>query len=103
MSDRSPIFPEVVLALREHGLTAAVTALIGGVLALAAAVTRRAFTNEALLQRLERELIVERDRIEAQRIEDRKVDAKRLARMEADIRAMRRLMFDAFQRGPDSA
>ena len=102
MSDRSPIFPEVALALREHGLTAAVTALVGGVLALAAAVTRRAFTNEALLQRLERELITERDRIEAQRAEDRKVDADRLARMEADINAMRRLMFDALQRGRDS-
>lgn len=103
MSERSPVFPDVVLALREHGLTAAITALVGGVLALAAAVTRRAFTNEALLQRLDRELIVERDRVEAQRAEDRKVDADRLARIETDISAMRQLMFDAFQRGRDSA
>ena len=103
MSERSPVFPDVVLALREHGLTAAITALVGGVLALAAAVTRRAFTNEALLQRLDRELIVERDRVEAQRAEDRKVDAERLARIETDIRARGELMFDAFQRGRDSA
>ena len=42
-------------AFRDHGVTAAITALIGGFIALFAAVTRRAFTNEALLQRLDRE------------------------------------------------
>ena len=33
------------------------------------------------------------------RAEDRKTDADRLERIETDIRAMRDLMFEAFQRG----
>ena len=77
----------------------AITALIGGFIALIAAITRRAFTNEALLQRLDRELIAERTRIDAQRADDRKADAQRLDRIETDIRAMRDVMFEAFQRG----
>jgi hypothetical protein len=85
-------------AFRDHGLTAAITALIGGFLALIAAITRRAFTNEALLQRLDRELISDRERIEAQRAEDRKLDADRLDRIETDIRAVRDLLFEAFLR-----
>jgi hypothetical protein len=85
-------------AFRDHGLTAAITALIGGFLALIAAVTRRAFTNEALLQRLDRELIADRERIEAQRSEDRRADADRLDRIETDIRTVRDLLFEAFQR-----
>ena len=89
----------MVQAFRDHGLTAAVTALIGGSLALAAAVTRKAFTNEALLDRLDRELVLERDRIDRQRAEDRKADADRLDRIETDIRAMRDMLFEAFQRG----
>jgi len=61
MSDDTPSrFAEVGQAFRDHGLTAAITALIGGFLALIAAITRRAFTNEALLQRLDRELTAER-------------------------------------------
>ena len=71
----------------------------GGFLALIAAITRRAFTNEALLQRLDRELIADRSRIEVQRAEDRQADAQRLDRIETDIRAMRDVMFEAFQRG----
>lgn len=43
--------------------------------------------------------MAERARVERQRAEDRKTDAERLARIEADIRAMRALMFEAFQRG----
>ena len=85
-------------AFRDHGLTAAITALNGGFLALIAAVTRRAFTNEALLQRLDRELIADRERIESQRAEDRKADADRLDRIESDIRTVRDLLFEAFQR-----
>ena len=86
MSDDTPSrFAEVGQAFRDHGLTAAIT--------------RRAFTNEALLQRLDRELIAERTRVDAQRAEDRKVDADRLERIETDIRAMRDVMFEAFQRG----
>ena len=86
-------------AFRDHGLTAAITALIGGFLALIAAITRRAFTNEALLQRLDRELTAERARLYVQRAEDRKADAARLDRIETDIHAMRNLLFSAFQRG----
>ena len=42
---------------------------------------------------------LERDRIDKQRAEDRKADADRLQRIETDIRDMRDLMFEAFQRG----
>ena len=37
--------------------------------------------------------------MDRQRAEDRKRDADRLERIETDIRAMRDLMFEAFQRG----
>ena len=102
MSDNSSpsLLGSVMTALRDHGLTAAITALIGGFLALFAAITRRAFTNDALLQRLDRELNSERQRLDAQRAEDRQTDAKRLDRIETDIRAGRDMIFEAFQRGP---
>jgi len=87
------------LGFRDHGITAALTALIGGTMALIAAITRKAFTNEALLDRLDRELIADRDRIDRQRSEDRKADGDRLDRIETDIRSMRDMLFDAFQRG----
>ena len=98
MIDRPTFLDAVAQAFRDHGLTAAITALIGGSLAIAAAVTRRAFTNEAMLERLDRELTAERDREGKQRAEDRKTDADRLERIETDIRAMRDLMLIAFQR-----
>ena len=99
MTEKTGILDGVAQAFRDHGSTAALTALIGGSFALAAAVTRKAFTNEALLDRLDRELALERDRVERQRCEDRRADADRLDRIEADIRAMRDMLFDAFQRG----
>ena len=99
MTERSSLVQEVGAALRDHGITAAITALIGGTIALLAAVSRRAFTNDAMLARLDRELLAERDRVDRQRAEDRKGDADRLERIETDIRAMRDLMFEAFQRG----
>lgn len=95
MTVRPGLLEGVAQAFRDHGLTAALTALIGGSLALAAAVTRKAFTNEALLDRLDRELALERERVERQRAEDRKADADRI---ETDIRAMRDMLFEAFQR-----
>ncbi|MFV0300216.1 MAG: hypothetical protein ACK5IP_04940 [Paracoccus sp. (in: a-proteobacteria)] len=102
MTDRSTLTGEVAQAFRDHGITAALTALIGGIIALIAAITRKALTNEALLARLDRELIAERDRIDRQRAEDRKSHDDRLARIDTDIRAMRDMLFDAFQRGrPD--
>ena len=56
MTERTTILQEVGQAFRENGLTAAITALVGGSLAIAATVTRKAFTNEAMLERLDREL-----------------------------------------------
>ena len=102
MNDNSSpgLLGSVMTTLRDHGLTAAITALIGGFLALFAAITRRAFTNDALLQRLDRELSSERQRLDAQRAEDRQTDAQRLDRIETDIRAVRNMIFEAFQRGP---
>jgi len=99
MTDKPTFLDGIAQILRENGLTAAITALIGGGFAIAASVTRKAFTNEAMLDQLKRELHRERDRIDKQRAEDRKADADRLERIEADIRAMRDLMFEAFQRG----
>ena len=96
MTDQPTLLEGVSQAFRDHGLTAAITALMGGSLAIAAAVTRRAFTNEAMLERLDRELTAEREG--KQRAEDRRADADRLERIETDIRAMRDLMFEAFQR-----
>ena len=99
MDEKTTILQEVGAAFRDHGVTAAITALVGGTIALLAAVTRKAFTNDAMLARLDRELEAERERAERQRAEDRQDDADRLERIEADIRAMRDLMFEAFQRG----
>jgi hypothetical protein len=48
---------------------------------------------------LDRELSQGRDRVGRQRAEDRDDGADRLERLETDIRAMRDLMFEAFQRG----
>ena len=99
MNDQTTLAGEVARAFRDHGITAALTALIGGTMALIAAITRKAFTNEALLDRLDRELFADRDRIDRQRSEDRKADSDRLDRIETDIRSMRDMLFDAFQRG----
>jgi hypothetical protein len=99
MTERTTFLQEVGEAFRDHGVTAAITALIGGTIALLASVTRKAFTNDAMLARLDRELLAERNRVDRQRAEDRKNDADRLERIETDIRAMRNLMFEAFQRG----
>ncbi|WP_019956694.1 hypothetical protein [Yoonia vestfoldensis] len=99
MTEQTTLLQDVGAAFRDHGITAAITALIGGTIALLAAVTRKAFTNDAMLARLDRELLAERDRVDRQRAEDRETDADRLERIEADIRAMRDLMFEAFQRG----
>ena len=99
MDNQTTLAGEVARAFRDHGITAALTALIGGTMALIAAITRKAFTNEALLDRLDRELIADRDRIDRQRSEDRKADCDRLDRIETDIRSMRDMLFDAFQRG----
>ena len=99
MENQTTLAGEVERAFRDHGITAALTALIGGTMALIAAITRKAFTNEALLDRLDRELIADRDRIDRQRSEDRKADGDRLDRIETDIRSMRDMLFDAFQRG----
>ena len=98
MTERTTLLQEVSTAFCDNGLTAAITALIGVFIALLSAVTRRAFTNDAMLVRLDRELLAERDRVDRQRAEDRKGDADRLERIETDIRAMRDLMFEAFQR-----
>ena len=99
MTDKTSFLQEVADALRDNGIAAATTALIGGTIALLASVTRKAFTNDAMLARLDRELSQERDRVDRQRAEDRDDDADRLERIETDIRAMRDLMFEAFQRG----
>ena len=49
-----------------------------------------------MLERLDRELHLERERIDKQRADDRKADADRVERIETDIRAMRDVMFEPF-------
>lgn len=82
-------------AFRDHSITA----LIGGTLILLVAMTREAFSDDARLLRFDRELLAERTRVDRQRAEDRETEADRVERIETDIRAMRDLMFEAFQRG----
>ena len=96
-----PAALDTLQALRDHGLAAAIGVWFSLIAGLAAAVTRKAFTNEALLHKLEQELEAERLRIEKRRDEDRRVDHDRLERIERDIHDMRNLMFAAFQRKSD--
>ena len=42
MNDQTTLAGEVARAFRDHGITAALTALIGGTMALIAAITRKA-------------------------------------------------------------
>ena len=94
----SSLLEQIVQAFRDHGIAAAIGVWFTFIAGLATAVTRKAFTNEALLHKLEKELAEERARIEKRRDEDRKVDHDRLERIERDIHDMRNLVFAAFQR-----
>ena len=98
MNQHSSLTVQILQAFRNHGLTAAIGVWFTLIAGLATAVTRKAFTNEALLHKLEQELAEERARIEKRRDEDRRVDHDRLARIERDIHDMRNLIFAAFQR-----
>jgi hypothetical protein len=98
MSEPSSLIEQTLQAFRDHGLTAAIGVWFTFIAGLATAVTRKAFTNEALLHKLEQELAEERARVEKRRDDDRRVDHDRLARMERDIHDMRTVIFAAFQR-----
>lgn len=98
MNQHSSLTDQILQAFRDHGITAAIGVWFTFIAGLATAVTRKAFTNEALLHKLEQELAEERARIEKRRDEDRRVDHDRLARIERDIHDMRNLIFAAFQR-----
>ncbi len=64
MTEKTSFLNSVGYALRDHGVAAAVTALVGGAIALLASVTPKAFTNGAMLDRLDSELSAERDRVD---------------------------------------
>ena len=98
MSQHSSLTDQILQAFRDHGIAAAIGVWFTFIAGLATAVTRKAFTNEALLHKLEQELAEERGRIEKRRDDDRRVDHDRLARIERDIHDMRNLIFAAFQR-----
>jgi hypothetical protein len=98
MSQRQTMTDQILQAFRDHGITAAIGVWFTFIAGLATAVTRKAFTNEALLHKLEQELAEERARVEKRRDDDRQVDHDRLARIERDIHDMRNLIFAAFQR-----
>jgi hypothetical protein len=44
MYEKTTILQEVGAAFRDHGITAAITALVGGTIALLAAITRKALS-----------------------------------------------------------
>jgi hypothetical protein len=67
MSEDDSLASHVAEAFREHGIAAAIGVWVTFVAGMAAAVTRKAFTNEALLHKLEQELAAERRRIEKRR------------------------------------
>ncbi|MFD1511014.1 hypothetical protein [Lacimonas salitolerans] len=98
MSQQERVTDQILQAFRDHGITAAIGVWFTFIAGLATAVTRKAFTNEALLHKLEQELAEERARVEKRRDDDRQVDHDRLARIERDIHDMRNLIFAAFQR-----
>ena len=98
MTQQQSLFEQILQAFRDHGLAAAIGVWFTFIAGLATAVTRKAFTNEALLHKLEQELGDERARVEKRRDEDRRIDHDRLARIERDIHDMRNLIFAAFQR-----
>ena len=107
MTGRAGIYEQIVAALRDHGITAAIGVWFTFIAGIATAVTRKAFTNEALMQKLEAELErerrranEERERAEAQRLEDRKADAEHRERLELDMAEMRRLLFAVTQYPP---
>ncbi|PQO22066.1 hypothetical protein C2I36_15080 [Rhodobacteraceae bacterium WD3A24] len=111
MTDRATMIEQITTAFRENGVTAAIGAALTFLFAVAGAVTRKAFTSEALVRRLEQELreerkraekarIAERDRLEAQRAEDMKAEQEHRKRVERDIHQMRELLFAAFQHPP---
>jgi hypothetical protein len=98
MIQQPSFYEQIAQAFRDHGLAAAIGVWFTFIAGLAATVARKAFTNEALLHKLEQELNEERTRIEKRRDEDRRIDHDRLARIEHDIHDMRNLIFAAFQR-----
>ncbi|MCC6007539.1 MAG: hypothetical protein JJU40_07665 [Rhodobacteraceae bacterium] len=98
MTNRQSLIDQILQAFRDHGIAAAIGVWFTFIAGLATAVTRKAFTNEALLHKLEQELNEERGRVEKRRDEDRRIDHDRLARIERDIHDMRNLIFAAFQR-----
>ena len=100
MSGRASILEQLVQALREHGITAAIGVWFTFIAGLAVAVVRKAFTNEAMLQRLERELEAQRNRQDERRDDDRAADGERLERIERDIQEIRKLLFKAFRQPP---
>jgi len=111
MTDRPTLIAQIAEALRENGPTAAIGALATALVGLAVAVTRKAFTNEAVVQRLEQELRAESARaeaaraaeirrLEAQRAEDRASEQAHRARLEQDLYQMRQLLFAVFQHAP---
>ena len=98
MTQHASLLNQILQAFRDHGVAAAIGVWFTFIAGLATAVTRKAFTNEALLHKLEKELAEERARVEKRRDDDRRVDHDRLARIERDIHDMRNLIFAAFQR-----
>ena len=53
MTQQSTLFEQIAQAFRDHGITAAIGVWFTFIAGLATAVTRKAFTNEALLHKLD--------------------------------------------------
>ena len=73
MNDQTTLTSEVARAFRDHGITAALTALIGSTMALIAAITRKALTNEDPLNgyagfAFDAEVFAEKTRVKTPRV-----------------------------------
>lgn len=64
MSQQERVTDQILQAFSDHGITAAIGVWFTFIAGLATAVTRKAFTNEALLHKLEQGLAEERARVE---------------------------------------
>jgi len=111
MTQKPGMIEQIASALRENGVYAALSVTLTAMLGLAAAVTRKAFTSEALVRRLEAELEGERERndaarkeevarLEAQRAADRAAEQEHRERIEREMHQMRDLLFTVFQHSP---
>ena len=83
MTERISLADQIAKAWADAGWAAAISVLIGGALTLAAATVRKAFTNEAAVNRIQADFKEHFDKWERKRAEDRQQTADGIHRLEA--------------------